>query len=223
MRYYLYIIKPALVLLLAVLTVYCGYGKVDNYVLTSLTLTVVFMTAAGCVVNDYFDVKIDHLVRPEYQIVTRKISRDGAMHYFYGLTVAAVFFGLVTAWFAESFTIAGMAIVVPGLLWFYSSSYKRVLILGDVVLSLVVALIPVVIAIVANTYQAYVLMACRSLQMLLGSLICLQFVAIDQQAGDREMEVHTLAVVWGKKVTKIVIGVLCVFFLVATALAVANS
>lgn len=208
--------------LLGVLTLYFGYGRIDLPVLLLLAGSVMLLTAGGCVVNDYFDVKIDRIVSPDTMIVTRHISRDGAMHYFYALTLSGIALGLIAAFIVRSTTLAGIVVVVPGLLWFYSSSYKRILLLGDIVMGCVVALIPIVIALIANTYETYVQMGYRALQMMIGTWLCMLLQGLEQQAGDREMEVHTPAVVWGEGVTKFLITIVCVFFLAATVLAVVN-
>ena len=57
------------------------------WVLSLLILSVVCVAAGGYVINDYFDVKIDRINRPDDLIVTHIISRDGAMRLFQILTL----------------------------------------------------------------------------------------------------------------------------------------
>ena len=54
------------------------------------------------------------------------------------LTGVGVFSGLLLAFLAHSFTLAFIYIVVPGLLWFYSASYKRQFIIGYLVIGYLV-------------------------------------------------------------------------------------
>ena len=52
------------------------------WVLMLLILSVVCVAAGGYVINDYFDVKIDRINRPDDMVVTRVISREAAMNWF---------------------------------------------------------------------------------------------------------------------------------------------
>ena len=111
------------------------------WILTLLILSVVCIAAGGYVINDYFDVKIDRINRPDDMVVTRVISREAAMNWFYVLTAIGVVAGLAVAWWARSWTLAMIYIVIPGLLWFYSASYKRQLLVGNIVGCWLVSLI----------------------------------------------------------------------------------
>ena len=95
------------------------------YVLLMLILAVVFIAAGGFVINDYFDVKIDRINRPDELIVTRTVSKPDAMKLSLWLSGIGVALGLVIAVLLRSFTLGILFVLVPGLLWFYSSSYKR--------------------------------------------------------------------------------------------------
>mgnify|MGYP003420127033 CR=1 FL=1 len=65
------------------------------WVLLLLIVSTVLIAAGGYVINDYFDVKIDRINHPDDLIVTRHITRDGAMRLFQVLTVIGVCMGLV--------------------------------------------------------------------------------------------------------------------------------
>lgn len=221
MKYYLQIVRPAMLLLLMGTMFYCGWEWMPLGLLGALCLATALIAAGGFVINDYFDVKIDRINNPDEMVVTRYISRDGAMHLFYALTAAGIAVGLGAAWACQSRAVAGVVVLVPGLLWFYSSSYKRILILGDLVLSAVAALVPLTIALAANTQEAYIAMIPRAIQFFLCTWSMVMTQAVDQVEGDRELEVHTTAVVWGIKTTKILIKILWLFFLAAIVLGVA--
>lgn len=197
-------------------TAYVGNGLLPWYILLLVVLSVVCTAMAGFVINDYFDIKIDRINHPDRLIVTRRMSRDGAMHYFYGLVAVAMVFGLVAAWLTESKYLAGVAVLMPGLLWFHSSSYKRQFMVGDVVISVAAAMAPLSVALAANTQEAYLILGERAIQFMLGAWIFTLLQALDEEAGDRELEVHSMPVVCGRLATKIAIAVLCVLFLAVT-------
>ena len=91
------------------------------WVLTLIILATVFVAAGGYVINDYFDVKIDRINRPDDLVVTRHISREGAMRLFQVLTLVGVLMALGVAWWARSWTLAMIFIVIPIIV-----SHKRI-------------------------------------------------------------------------------------------------
>ena len=194
------------------------------WVLTLLILSTVLIAAGGYVINDYFDVKIDRINRPEDLVVTRHITRDGAMRLFQILTAVGVAAGLAVAWWAKSWTLAMIYIVIPGLLWFYSASYKRQLLIGNIVVSFVSALVPLLVAIANADYlrhlygdalqytpitgQLYVWISGFALFAFLMTLAREMVKDIEDITGDKEMECRTVAIVWGEKPTKMIVSIL---------------
>ena len=194
------------------------------WVLTLLILSTVLIAAGGYVINDYFDVKIDRINRPEDLVVTRHITRDGAMRLFQILTAVGVAAGLAVAWWAKSWTLAMIYIVIPGLLWFYSASYKRQLLIGNIVVSFVSALVPLLVAIANADYlrhlygdalqytpitgQLYVWISGFALFAFLMTLAREMVKDIEDITGDKEMECRTAAIVWGEKPTKMIVSIL---------------
>lgn len=190
------------------------------WILCLLILSTVLIAAGGYVINDYFDVKIDRINRPDDLVVTRHISRDGAMRLFQVLSGIGIISGLAVAWWARSWTLGMTYIVIPGLLWFYSASYKRQLIVGNIVVAFVSALVPMLIAIVnadhlrhlygeSLTYtpivgQLYVWLSGFALFAFLITLIREMVKDIEDINGDCEMECRTIPIVWGIKTTKII-------------------
>ena len=196
------------------------------WVLTLLISSIVLIAAGGYVINDYFDVKIDRINRPDDIVVTRHISRDGAMRLFQIFTAAGVIAGLAVAWWARSWTLAMIFIVIPGLLWFYSASYKRQLLVGNIVVAFASALVPLLVAIVNADYlrhlygealqytpiigMLYVWMSGFAIFAFLMTLAREMVKDIQDIAGDREMECRTAAIVWGEKASKVIVTVLLI-------------
>lgn len=194
------------------------------WVLMLLIISTIFIAAGGYVINDYFDVKIDRINRPEELVVTRIISRDGAMRIFQVLTILGIAMGLAVAWWSRSWTMAMIYIVIPGLLWFYSASYKRQLLVGNIVVAFVSALVPLLVAIANADYlrhfygealaytpivgQLYVWLSGFSLFAFLMTFVREMVKDIEDIKGDREMECRTIPIVWGEMTTKIISSVI---------------
>lgn len=196
------------------------------WILTLLIVSVVSIAAGGYVINDYFDVKIDRINRPDNLVVTRIISRDTAMHIFYGLTAIGVIAGTVVAWWAHSWTLLFTYVVIPGLLWFYSASYKRMFLVGNLVVAFASAIVPLLVAIANADYLHHLYQNALAYSPIVGELyvwtggfaifaFLLTWVReivkdIEDIEGDREMECRTLPIVWGDKVAKIIATILLV-------------
>ena len=196
------------------------------WILTLLIVSVVGIAAGGYVINDYFDVKIDRINRPDNLVVTRIISRDAAMNLFYGLTAVGVIAGTVVAWWAHSWTLLFTYVVIPGLLWFYSASYKRMFLIGNLVVAFASAIVPLLVAIANADYLHHLYQNALAYSPIVGELyvwtggfaifaFLLTWVReivkdIEDIEGDREMECRTLPIVWGDKVAKIIATILLV-------------
>lgn len=194
------------------------------FVLLLTGAAILLIAAGGYVVNDYFDVKIDRINRPDAVIVTRSISKPAAMRLSISLSIAGALCGIAAAWLLRSMTLGIIYVLVPGLLWFYSSSYKRLLIIGNLIIALLAGLTPLVIAL-ANVAQLKLLYASilpyttleHDLYAWLGGFALFAFLLtwireiikdLQDQMGDRELECHTMPVVWGETWTKIFVTLL---------------
>ncbi len=110
-----------------------------------LSLSTVMIAAAGNIINDYFDINIDLVNKPEKVIIDRLISRRWAIAWHSILNVSGVAIGFLVAWKIGYPMIGFTQLCCSGLLWFYSTAYKRQLIIGNVVISLLTALAVLII------------------------------------------------------------------------------
>ena len=189
------------------------------YIVVLIMLATVLIAAGGYVINDYFDVKIDRINRPDELVVTRSVSKPAAMRLSIVLSSAGIVSGLVSAGLLHSMTIGILFILIPGLLWFYSSSYKRLFMIGNLIISFLASLTPLLvamsnIALLEHRYETilpYTTLT-RDLYMWLGGFALFAFLLtwireiikdIQDQMGDRELECHTMPVIWGEKWTKV--------------------
>ena len=193
------------------------------WVLTLLIISVVCIAAGGYVINDYFDVKIDRINRPDDLVVTRVISRDAAMRLFQVLTAVGIVAGLAVAWWARSWNLLFIYVVIPGLLWFYSSSYKRMFLIGNLIVAFISALVPLLVAMVNADHLRFLYHESLAYTPIVGqlyvwlggfALFCM-LLTLSREAvkdmedieGDRELECRTMPIVWGEKVSKIVVTI----------------
>ena len=112
-----------------------------------LVLATISITAGGYVINDYFDNKTDLVNRPKRVIVGKHISRRVTMSWHIVLNFIGIILGIYIAYKINLLEAGLIFPLVAGLLWYYSTTYKNILILGNIIVSLLVGLIPLMVAI----------------------------------------------------------------------------
>ncbi len=189
------------------------------YILLLIMVATMLIGAGGYVINDYFDVKIDRINRPDELVVTRSISKPSAMLLSISLSGIGIVCGIVAASLLHSLTLGILFALVPGLLWFYSSSYKRLLMIGNITIALLAGLTPLIVAF-ANIAMLQIRFGAilpyttleHDLYAWLGGFALFAFLLtwireiikdMQDQEGDREYECHTMPIVWGETSTKV--------------------
>jgi 4-hydroxybenzoate polyprenyltransferase len=110
-----------------------------------LIAATIFITAGGYVINDYFDIKTD-LINKGKVIVGTKISRRRAMMLHNIFNLAGVSIGFYISWKAGYIWLGALFFMVSGLLYFYSASYKRQFLVGNIIVALLTAMVPLLVA-----------------------------------------------------------------------------
>jgi len=206
------------VVLVPILQTFGFDATMDTSMLFLLITATVLIAAGGYVLNDYFDVKIDAINRPDKQLVGVVLSRHTAMALHQVLTTLGVICGLLLSYFARSFTLAFIFIVIPGLLWFYSASYKRQFLIGNLVIAFISAITILVVGIAQLSFlqkefgslifetpipaHFYGWIGGFALFSFLFTLMREILKDIEDEKGDREMECRTLPIKWGINKTK---------------------
>ena len=203
-----------------------------NYLLAIMCVTTLFIAAGGFVINDYYDLRIDEINRPLTRIVGNEITKNTAMNMYIAFTAVAICLSVIIGIITKSLGISLVYMSMIGLLWFYSSSYKRILFLGNILFAASTTMSIVSVAILeqhsllvwwANQLEAhgyYVNQTSLSMadptvsQMykVIGILSVLIFVwcfildlirNFEEEKGETEMECHTIPIVYGRKTGKI--------------------
>jgi 4-hydroxybenzoate polyprenyltransferase len=120
-------------------SVYVPLFQTANWVqLSWLVAASVFIAAAGYIINDYFDLNIDRINKPEKNVLNSGISRRWAIFWHLFLSMAGIFCTMLATRFDKWYLVlANVACVL--LLWFYSTTLKRKLLVGNIVISVLTA------------------------------------------------------------------------------------
>jgi len=170
----------------------------------------ILIAAAGYIINDYYDVKIDYVNRPKKVVVDKVLKRRAAMFFHTGLNLAGIAIGLLV-----SFKIALVNLVAAVWLWAYSNQLKRMPFVGNFSVALLSSL---AIAIIGLHYGgSSKIVYFYAIFAFFISLIREIIKDIEDLKGDATFGCKTLPVVWGIRTTKAVVYVL--FFLFSIILA----
>ena len=113
----------------------------DTYFLI-LVLINILLGAGGYVINDYYDRRVDNINRPDSVVVDKLLPRRSAIIYHIVLTAAAIVLAAFFARYLRMFSIFLLYAMLAGLFWMYSTTYKKQLFVGNLVVSVCTALIP---------------------------------------------------------------------------------
>ncbi|MDR0814875.1 MAG: geranylgeranylglycerol-phosphate geranylgeranyltransferase [Bacteroidales bacterium] len=136
-----------------------------------LVLSTVCTAAAGYAINDYFDVRTDSINRPDRVVVGKHIGRRKAMLTHIVLSLAGVLLGGYVTWRAGVAHLVILFIMVAGVLWLYSFTYKRQFLIGNLIVALFVAFVPLLtlmdIPLLNQTYRQQLLDAHTNLTLVI--------------------------------------------------------
>ena len=108
-----------------------------NFIL--LVFASLFIAAAGYIINDYFDINIDEVNKPERMVVDKVISRRWAIAWHFMLSTAGVLLTMLALPILGKWYLIAANIFCVALLWFYSTTFKRNLLIGNIAISLLTA------------------------------------------------------------------------------------
>ncbi|MDB4533737.1 geranylgeranylglycerol-phosphate geranylgeranyltransferase [Vicingaceae bacterium] len=109
-----------------------------------LSLSTVMIAAAGYIINDYFDVKVDRVNRPDKIIVGKFIKRRVAMGAHIVISSIAILIGAYLAYTVGNWKLIFIQVLSTGALWYYSTMFKKQVLIGNVIVALLAALVPFV-------------------------------------------------------------------------------
>ena len=160
-----------------------------------LTLSTICIAAAGYIINDYFDVKIDIVNKPERVVIGRYLKRRWAITLHQMLNVIGCLLGLLLSrW------VFVVDVLSVSLLWFYSANLKRQPFIGNLVVAFLTALSLLVLAVYyrQNVELLLVYASFSAIVTLVREII----KDMEDVRGDARYGCRTLPIIWGLRRTK---------------------
>ncbi|SOD93548.1 geranylgeranylglycerol-phosphate geranylgeranyltransferase [Spirosoma fluviale] len=180
-----------------------------------LSLSTVCIAAAGYIINDYFDIKIDLINKPERVVIGRYLKRRVAMGVHQMLNVVGCLIGLyLSKW------VFVADVLSVSLLWFYSAQFKRQPAIGNLVISLLTALSLIILAVYYRQNTGMILIYA----LFSFGISFIREIIKDMQdvRGDARFGCRTLPIIWGLRRTKYLLYALIGVFLLSLFI-IANS
>lgn len=107
-----------------------------------LAVATVLIAAAGYIINDYFDVKLDHINKPKQLIIGKTLSRRFAMLWHTIVNAVGIILAGYVSWAIGHPLLVFIQISAAGLLWYYSIKFKKQVLVGNIIIALLTALVP---------------------------------------------------------------------------------
>jgi 4-hydroxybenzoate polyprenyltransferase len=173
-----------------------------------IVLSTLMITAAGYMINDYYDVKIDYVNKPHEVIVGKGIKRRVVILLHTVLNFTAIGLGYLI-----SPSIALINFLAAFLLWFYSNQLKREPFIGNLTVALLTGFSIFLIGFYFQKSELLVLTYAIFAFFL--NLIREIIKDIEDRPGDRKHGCRTLPIVLGFRKTKAVIFLIAGVFVSA--------
>lgn len=119
--------------------------KLSPVIFSILVGSSVLIAAAGYIINDYFDLNIDQVNKPDAIVVQRYISRRWAIFWHFLFSSIGIVMAFYISWELRNPIIGFANFGCVILLWLYSTTFKKQLLIGNVLISLLTAWVILVI------------------------------------------------------------------------------
>ena len=186
----------------------------------------VLIAAAGYIINDYFDLNIDRVNKPGKLIIERVIKRRWAIVWHWVFSFAGMALSVYASWKLNNWIIAIANAGCVLLLMLYSTTFKKRLLIGNLVISLLTAWVIMVLFVaefrpitmgnhldvMSTLFKLAVVYAGFAFII---SLVREVVKDIEDLEGDAKYNCKTMPIMWGVNVSKMFAAVWLVVLIVS--------
>lgn len=168
-----------------------------------LASSTAIIAGAGYIINDYYDIKIDLINKPERVVIGKSITRRYALFFHSVLSIVGVALGFLLGW-----KVGVIHFLSVFLLWWYSNSLKRQPFIGNFVVAWLTSISIVLVNILYDLSNPLVVI--YALFAFFMTLIREIVKDMEDLKGDNTFGCKTLPIIWGIRKTKWIIYILLV-------------
>ena len=186
--------------------------SLTNLDFSLLLLATLAIASAGYIINDVFDVKADKINKPDKVIIGNIISSKLAYNYYHGLNAVGIIAGLYVAYRIKNLSFISIFVITALLLKLYNSNFKKLPLLGNITISLLVSLSILIVGIfdiipavtennTAVQYYAFSVLTDYAIFAFMLMLLREVVKDIEDVNGDKILNMKTLPILLGRKNT----------------------
>lgn len=183
-----------------------------------ISLSSILIAAAGYIINDYFDLNIDLVNKPDRLVVARHIKRRWTIFWHLAFSLTGIALGFYVDYTSKIWLLGFSNTACVLLLFVYSLALKRRMLIGNIAISLLTAWVILVIAwceynhIVKNHQALHIDKILRITFLYAGFAFIISLIRevvkdMEDMEGDRRYNCRTMPIVWGLNATKVFIAV----------------
>ena len=175
------------------------------------------IAASGYIINDYFDLNIDRVNKPSKLIVDRYIKRRSAILLHMILSFTGLLISVYVGYRIRNGYIPLFNLISIVGLWFYSTTFKKKLLIGNLLISLLSAWV-ILVLMAAECQNNRITGSIVLPKLLKVSLLYAGFAFVislvreiikdmEDMKGDEKYGCQTMPIAWGIPVSKVFAGV----------------
>jgi len=229
---YLHLIRYPNLIFIALGQIFIKYGLFQPFGISItlnafgfflLVLATLCIAAGGNIINDIYDVEIDRINKPEKLIIGKQVSEKIAYNLYIFLNVVGVAIGFYLSNIIGRPGFSALFIAFSALLYLYASYLKGVLLIGNLLISALVAMSLILVGL--YDLMPAITPSNQATQSTIFSIVldyalfalCINFIReivkdLQDINGDKKGDLNTLPIVLGRKRTTMVVFVLGVLF-----------
>jgi geranylgeranylglycerol-phosphate geranylgeranyltransferase len=207
---YIEVLRPlncamaALAVYIATIVAGAGFYPSD---LVIYGMAVVFVICgAGMIINDYFDLEIDRINRPDRPLPSGRLKKNIALAY----AVALFAIGVILAYMINVYTLY-LSIFASLLLILYPAVLKKIILVGHLAISLLVALTFAFGGFIVMNYMPTLLLAFLAFLSNTGREV---YKSIEDVLGDKKLGINSLPMKYGVIKAKTIASVFIIFAII---------
>ena len=191
--------------------------KLSEKLFYLLVLASVCIAAAGYIINDYFDVNIYQVNKASKVIIGNFIKRRWAIFFHAFLSLTGLAFSAYIGYKLSNIYIPVFNFISILLLWFYSTTFKKKLLIGNIIISLLTAWVILVLTLAEYRFRISPddIVWHRLLKVsfvyagfaFIISLVREVIKDMEDMEGDADFGCKTMPIVWGLPASKVFAGV----------------
>ena len=192
--------------------------NVHGFNFALICISSILIAAAGYIINDYFDLNIDQVNKPEKLVVEKIIRRRSTIIWHIFLSISGIAIGFYVDYTTHIWLLGFSNTVCVFLLFIYSASLKRRFLIGNVLISLLTAWTILVVAwceynhLIKTNNGLHADKILRETFLFAGFAFVISLIRevvkdMEDTEGDRKYNCKTMPIVWGVNATKVFVAV----------------